>query len=224
MLKLNTEKRDSAQKSNKAIRKEGYMPLISYGPKSEPTLLQVKVHDFKNVWKEAGETSVVNIAIDGTDIETLIHEVAVHPVTGEPIHADFYVLEKGKTVEVAVPLEFEGESPAVKNLDATLVKVLYELEIEALPKDIPHEIMVDVSSLVELDDTITVADLTIPNGATVLTDKDETVASLSVQEEEPEEPEEAVDLESAVEVEQKGKGDQEGEETDDSSADKKEGE
>ncbi|HET8574784.1 MAG TPA: 50S ribosomal protein L25 [Candidatus Paceibacterota bacterium] len=212
MLKLKTEKRDVNGKSTKTLREEGYIPLVSYGPKSEPVSLQAKVVDFKNVWKEAGETAVVTLSVDGKDIDTLINEVAVHPVTGEPIHADFYVMEKGKPVEVAVPLVFEGESTAVKDLGGTLVKVLYEIEIEALPKDIPQEIVVDISSLKALDDNILVKDLKIPSGVTLLTDEEESVAAISVQEEEPEE-EAPVDLETAVEVEQKGKKDEEGTES-----------
>jgi len=118
--------------------------------------------------EKAGESSVI-ILSDGTnEHEALIHEIDIHPVTGVPRHADFYVIEKGKKIQVKVPLEFIGVSPAVKDLGGILVKVLRELEIEAAAKDLPHDLKVDISALKELTSTIHVSDLKIPAGVTVV--------------------------------------------------------
>lgn len=209
-MKLQTQTREAGRVSVKKLREDGFMPMVSYGPKEDATSLAVKVRDFKHVWKEAGETTVVTLVTGDEETDALIHEVSVHPVTGEPIHVDFYVMEKGKKVEVTVPLAYQGEAPAVTDLDGTLVKVLHEIDVEALPKDLPNEIVVDISALKELEDTITVGDIKVSEGVTIQTPADETIVSITVQEEEPEEPEEEVDFAEAVEVEQKGK-DEEGE-------------
>lgn len=207
-MKLDTKPRELSRKNLKDLRKGGGMPIVCYGPKKESEPLQVSVGDFTRVWKEGGETSVISIQTKDGDVDALIHEVEFHPTSGEPVHADLYIMEKGKPVEVAVPLEFEGVAPAVKDHDGILVKVLHEVEIEALAKDLPNEIVVDITSLETLEDVILVKDLKVPAGVTVLTEAEEMVALVSVQKEEEEESSEEIDLETAVEVEQKGKKDE----------------
>ena len=140
MLKLITEKRESGKTVSDAK-----VAAVFYGPKAESTPIWVNEIELLKVWKEAGESSVVVLTLDGVNHETLIHDIDREPVRGKIRHVDFYVLEKGKKVEVAVPLEFVGVSEAIKNLGGTLVKVLHEIEIEAMPKDLPHNIEVDLS-------------------------------------------------------------------------------
>ena len=123
-----------------------------------------------------------------------------------PRHADFYAIEKGAKVEVAVPLSFIGESPAVK-AGANLVKVMHELEIEAEAADLPHEIEVDISTLENIGDQIHVSDIKLPKGVVAQVEGDEVVALTQEVEVEPEEPTGGPDMDS-IEVEQKGKGDE----------------
>ena len=206
---LSAEKRDVKVSLDK-IRAEGKMPAVFYGPKESSTSVSVSIVDFKKVWKKAGESAVVILNDGKEDHETLIHEVDIHPLSGEPRHADFYVLEKGKKVEVAVPLVFVGVSSAVKDKAGILVKVLREIEIEALPKDLPQSIEVDISKLVELTDTIHAKDLAIPAGVEIKVGADDIIASISVAKEEVEAPT-TIDM-SAIEVsEAKGKEVKEGE-------------
>ena len=134
----------------------------------------------------------------------MIHDVAFHPVTGEPIHADFYVVEKDVVIEVAVPLEFAGVSPAVKELDGALIKVLHELKIEALPQNLPTKITVELATLTTLESQILVRDLILPPKIKVLNEPEEVVAAVTVVKEEPVEETAPVDL-SAIEVEKRGK-------------------
>ncbi|MDE1941130.1 MAG: 50S ribosomal protein L25, partial [Patescibacteria group bacterium] len=135
MLSLTVEKRDAKAKPE-AVRKTGKIPAVFYGPKEASKSVVISAPEFKKVWKQAGESSVI-ILKDGSDEhEALIHEVDVHPLSGEPRHADFYVIEKGKKVTVAVPLEFIGVSPAVKDKGAILVKVRRDIEVEAAPRDL----------------------------------------------------------------------------------------
>ena len=155
---------------------------------------------------------MVVVLKDGTEEhETLIYDVDVHPITGEPRHADFYVMEKGKKVQVAVPVVFEGVAPAIKDKAGILVKVMHELNVEALPKDLPHSVSVDISSLVELTSQILVKDIKLPAGVSLISGVEEVVAAVTQAKEEPEEPAAPIDL-SAIEVEKKGKEAKEGEE------------
>lgn len=182
------------------------MAAVYYGRKEKATPIVVSKSAFKKVFKIAGESSVVVLEGDGKKIEALIHEVDFDPIKGEPRHADFYVLEKGRKVQVEVPLHFEGESPAVKNFGGILVKVMHEIEVEAEAKDLPHSVIVDISALTDLDSQITVGDLKMPVGVIATEDPTEVVAAVSVAKEEKEVA--PVDL-SAIEVEKKGKKEEE---------------
>ena len=208
MLTLNVEKRDMKIKPE-SLKESGKMPAVFYGPKEKSTSVIVSLTDFIKVFKKAGESSVIILKEGRNEHEALIHDIDVHPVTGAPRHADFYVIEKGKKIKVNIPLIFEGISPAVKDKGAILVKVARNLEIEAAPKDLPHELKVDISSLIDFSSTITAKDIVLPPGVTLIAGKDEIVASVSEAKEEVEEVK-PVDM-SAIEVEKKGKETKEGE-------------
>lgn len=209
MLTLTVEKRDLKAKPE-ALRKAGKIPAVFYGPKQASTPVVVPMADFKKVWKQAGESSVIALRTDGHEHEALIHDIDVHPVSGEPRHADFYVIEKGKKVKVSIPLVFTGVSPAVKEKGGILIKVRREIEVEAAPRDLPRDIKADISSLAELSDVILAKDLSIPAGVTLKIGPDEVLASVSEAKEEVEEAPAAIDM-SAIEVEAKGKEVKEGE-------------
>lgn len=208
MLTLNIQKRDPAAAAEKA-RAAGLLPAVFYGPKEASTPISVAHKDFKSIWAQAGESSVVILKDGATEHEALIHEVDIHPLTGEPRHADFYVVEKGKKVRVHVPLVFTGVSPAVKDLAGILVKVMREIEVEAAPRDLPRELTVDISALVALDSVIHAKDIKVSPAVSIITDPDEVVASITVAREEPVEAPTAIDM-SAIEVETKGKKPEEG--------------
>lgn len=211
MLSLSLEKRD-IKKDVEKIRLGGDMPAVFYGPKEPSTAVSIPLVDFKKVWKKAGESSVIILKeSSGTEHEALIQEVDVHPLTGEPRHADFYIIEKGKKVEVSVPLIFNGVSSAVKDKGGILVKVHRDIKIEAAPRDLPHELIVDVSKLVELSDVIHAKDLVLPKGVELKVNAEEVIASIAEAKEETEEVPTAIDM-SAIEVEAKGKEPKEGEE------------
>jgi len=210
MLTLNVEKRSIVGKLDE-VRAGGLMPAVFYGPKEASTSVSVPLVEFKKVWKKAGESSVIILKEGNTEHEALIHEVDVHPLSGEPRHADFYVIEKGKKVTVHVPLIYVGVSPAVKDKGGILVKVQREIEIEAAPRDLPHELTIDISKLVEFSDVVHAKDIVLPAGVTLKIGADEVVTSISEPKEEKEEAPAAIDM-SAIEVEAKGKEVKEGEE------------
>lgn len=210
MLSLDIKKRDM-KISPDNIRKTGQTPAVFYGPKESTTPIVVDTIQFKKTWKKAGSSSVIILKDEsGNEHESLIHDVDIHPLTDEPRHADFYVIEKGKKVKVAVPLVFEGVSPAVKDLAGILVKVRRDLDIEAAPRDLPQNIIVDISKLALLTDVILAKDLPVPAGVEIKISPEEVIASIAVAKEEVEEAPTPIDV-SAIEVEAKGKEAKEGE-------------
>lgn len=203
MLKLKVLKRDGTEKPEE-IRESGYIPAVFYGPKEGAQSIKILYADFEKAFKSAGESTVVVLELDGEEHETLIHDISYHPVKGNISHVDFYVIEKGKKVQVNVELEFVGVAPAEKVMGGTLVKVMHEIEIEAMPKDLPHSIEVDISVLADFEAQIHASGIKLPNGVVLLSDPEEVVALVQEVVEEAETPVEAVDI-ASIEVEKKGK-------------------
>jgi large subunit ribosomal protein L25 len=202
VLSLKAEKRTKIGKIE-SLRKEGIFPAVFYGKKEESTPIQVKHADFLKVYKNAGESTVITIDLGDKKVDALINDVAIDPVSGQPVHADFYVFEKGQKVEISVPLEFIGTSAAVKELGGILVKSLHEIKIEAEPTNLPQHIEVDIESLKQFGDVITAGQIKLPAGVTLIENPEEIVASVAEAKEEVVE-EAPVDL-NAIEVEKKGK-------------------
>ncbi len=203
MLTLKTEPRDTKTDTT-ALRKGGHIPAVFYGKKEASTPISLRQTDFMKVWKEAGESTVVTLETNDGAKESLIHDVELDVVTGNPLHADFYVFEKGHQVEVDLPIEFIGTSPAVKDLGGSIVKVLHTVKIEAMPKDLPHNLEIDISTLVNFGDQILAQAIPLPNGVTLKENPEEVVATVAAPREEKEEEAAPIDL-SSIEVEKKGK-------------------
>ena len=197
MLAIEVEAR-KAKESPEALRKRGAMPAVFYGPKEGATAVSIDAHKFEKVWREAGETTVVVLKGIGEEKEVLIHDVQFHPVTSSLLHADFYVLEKGKKIKIKVPLVFTGSAPAEK-AGHILVKTLHEIEIEVAPAELPHNLPVDVSQLTNVGDHITASQIVLPPSAKLITGAKDIVASISeFKEEKVVVPETAVPAEGAV--------------------------
>ncbi|MEK9182774.1 MAG: 50S ribosomal protein L25 [Patescibacteria group bacterium] len=208
MFSIKAQKRDLNIKSS-MLRKRGGIPAVFYGMGKVTTPISIDTIPFKKVWREAGESSAVKISMPTGEIDVLIHEVQVDPVTDEPIHVDFLAIDMKKKIRVKIPLEFDGIAEAVKSGIGNLVKVLHEVEVEALPLDLPHNLVVDISKLKTLEDNILVSEIKLPAGVVVITNGADVVASVVAQVEEKEEVVAPVDL-SAIEVEKKGKKEEEG--------------
>lgn len=192
-----------------ALRAAGRIPAVFYGKKEASTPISVLATDFVKAYKTAGESTVVILQGDGMEVESLIHEMDLHPVTGKPRHVDFYVFEKGKKIKVGVPIDFVGSAPAIKELGGSLIKVLYDIEIEAFPKDLPHKISVDISSLVDFKSVIKASDIKLPEGVALAINADDIIASIAEPKAEVEEVAAPIDL-TAIEVAKKGKEAKEG--------------
>lgn len=207
MLTLIVEKRSEASARPAALRRSGFIPAVVYGAHHEATPISVREMEFSKVLREAGEATVVNLEGLGATLPTLIHEVDLDPLTSRPRHIDFYAVTKGEKIDVEIPLEFVGESPAVKS-GANLVKVLHELEVEADPMNLPHSLQIDISVLAAVDDRICAKDIVLPAGVRLLTDAEEVI--VLVQEVEKESTETGPADISSIEVQKKGKEEAEG--------------
>lgn len=206
-INIKAEKREKLGKLD-GLRKAGFLPAVFYGHKKEATPIQIKKNEFLKAWKNAGESTVIKLNTPDGDIEALIHEVDFDPVSGEPRHADFYVFEKGHKVEISVPLEFIGVSPAVKDLGGVLMKIMHELKVKAEPSNLPHQIEVDISPITELEGQILAKDLNLPKGVELMENPEEVVVTVATPKAEKKEEEAPVDL-SQIEVEKKGKQEEE---------------
>jgi large subunit ribosomal protein L25 len=200
-MDLAVKTRDVLGKKVKALRREGFIPAELYGHGFENIHLALPAKEFNKVLKEAGSTSVVTLLLGKEKKLAMIHEVARHSVSSEIIHIDLHQVRMDELVKAHVPLEFIGEAPAVKTAGAVINRSMSEIEVEAFPQDLPHNITVDLSALDALDKTIYVKDLTRPKGVTFLIEDETAVATAT--EPAPEEvvaPVETVDV-SAVKVE-----------------------
>lgn len=209
MIILKANNRDPKNKSESVsnMRLNGLIPAVVYGPKFVNTSISLNYQDFVRIYNKHGETTLIQLDIDGKTVNTLIHEMDLNPVSNKVQHIDFYAPEAGKKVSANVPLNFINESPAVK-AGANLVKVLLEVEVEALPENLPRSIDVDLSSIITIEDGITISQLKFPPGVTCELEGEAVVASaVEVKEEVEVAP---VDL-TKIEVEKKGKKEEEDE-------------
>jgi len=167
------------------LRKQGLIPAVFYGHKEKATSVAVDLGAFEKVFRAAGETTIITLkGVDG-DKESLVRDVQRDPVTNRPLHADFYVLEKGKKITISIPLEFVGASPAEK-AGYIVVKALHELEIEVAPAELPQHLEVDISKMANVGDHMTAADVKLPPSGVLKTDAEEIVVSVTTFEEEKE--------------------------------------
>lgn len=198
----------SVQKRTKnaaALRQEGSIPAVVYGPKQEPISIELNKLTFDKLFAVAGESTIITLEGLDEEVEVLIQDVAFNAERGGVAHVDFYAIERGKELTTNVALAFEGEAPVEKD-GAMVIKAIQEVVVTCRPSVLPSEIVVDVTKLDTTDATITVADLEVPEGVTIDTDATTAVATVQAQrEEEPEDTEAAeVDMD-AIEVEPKGK-------------------
>ncbi|HRH55863.1 MAG TPA: 50S ribosomal protein L25 [Candidatus Paceibacterota bacterium] len=204
---LTVSPRDVVGKSVAKLASDGIIPAIIYGPKQAPVSVSIPLLPLEAILRHGGESSLIELSGLEKPIKALIHDLDRDPVTHAPRHVDFYAIEKGAKVTVSVALAFVGESMAMKQ-GANLVKILHEIEIETDPSNIPTEIEVDISSLASVDDQIHVSDVKAPEGVTILTPGEEVLALAQAVAEEVEEETATPDMD-AIEVEKKGKTEEE---------------
>lgn len=167
---LNATTRDLLGRKVKNLRQQGLLPATVYGKTVKSVSITVKQDEFENVYKEAGETGLVELTVDNNQRPVLVHSVQVHPITQTPLHVEFHQVDLKEKVHANVPVVLVGEAKAVADKIGVLLKLLDEVEVEALPTELPEKIEVDVSSLAEVNQEFKVSDLNIPTGVTLVSD------------------------------------------------------
>jgi len=188
---LTSEPRTVLGKKVKKLRKEGLVPANVYGKGLPSQALQIKLSDFLEVYKEVGETGVIDLKFDGKSKPVLIKNLQVAYPQHTPLHVDFFQVNMKEKVKAVVPVVLNGEPKAVTDKLGLLLQTLSDVEVEALPDHLPENIEVSVEGLEELNAQITVGDLKAPEDVTILTAPDQTVAKIGelvIEEPEPEEP------------------------------------
>lgn len=176
--KLKVEKRKILGKKVSKLRKEGILPANIYGKGVKSISVQVPYKDFEKIYKEAGETGVVDVEIEGTIHPSLIHNVQQDYYKHTLLHADFFQVNLKEKVKAMVKIVTIGEPKAVSDKLGLLMQTLNEVEVEALPTDLPDKIEVNVEPLATLDAQITVGEIKAPAEVAVLTDPSQVVAKI----------------------------------------------
>ena len=179
MVLLKAKIRDKVSRKTHSIRKQGFIPAVLYGAEIKNLSIEVNQKEFEDVYKEAGGSSLISLEAEGKKFSVLIHQIARDPITGEFLHVDFYHPSSKKKVEAEIPLIFEGEAPAVKELGGTLEKALQTVEVKGLAQDLPREIKVNVENLKTFEDRILIKDLEIPERVDILKNPDEIVVHVT---------------------------------------------
>jgi len=183
-FKIKVEKREKKEKLSK-----DFIPAILYGNDVENQSLKMRKTEFEKIFAGAGESNLIELNLDGTMIKVLVKDIQRNVLNHSLTHADFYQVNMKEKVVAEIPLNFIGESKAVKELGAMLNKDLDNLEVECLPGDLVDHIDVDISVLIAFDDAIRIGDLKLPSGVVATGEAEEMVASVKepmiIEEEEP---------------------------------------
>lgn len=159
--KLKAEKREILGRKVNTLRREGILPANIYGRHVKSEAVSVSLKEFEKVFGEAGETGLIELQVDSEAKPVLVHNIQKDPVTDFPIHVDFLQVNLKEKVTATVPIEFTGESPVSKSGEGVVIEQMSEVEVEALPSDLPEKIVVDISDFEKVDDSIKVSDLKI---------------------------------------------------------------
>jgi large subunit ribosomal protein L25 len=173
---LNASKRDVVGKQVKALRREGKLPAVIYGRHTEPININLDAHSAALALGKLTSSSLVTIKVDGTEYPALVREKQRDFIKNTLLHVDFLAVSMTETLRTSVSVHFIGVSGAVKDFNAVLVHNLEQLEVEALPNDLPERIDVDISSLAKPGDGIRVREVKVPDNVRILNDPDTMVA------------------------------------------------
>jgi len=169
--------RDITGKKVAHMRRDGRLPAVIFGRGLDSENVSVDAHEFEQLRRHVGANTLIDLSVDGAAAApVLVHGVQTSVVTRRPLHVDLFVVRMTEELTVDVPLVSEGTSGAVENSGGTLMHVLENVRVRALPDHLPQSIHYSVDSLATFDDAVHVRDLVIPADATLLNDLDEVVA------------------------------------------------
>jgi large subunit ribosomal protein L25 len=179
-VELQAESRTLHGKKVKRLRSGGWVPAVLFGANIPSRSIKVEELSLFRTLAQAGSTSLVNLYIDEEPQPHLVlaREIQRDVLTGRLQHVDFFQVQLDHKIKISPHLHIIGESPLVETGDAVLVHILTQVEVECLPGDLIDSIPVDVSGLKRMDDSVTIADLPVPDGVTILADPDDVVVSV----------------------------------------------
>ena len=178
-MQLTVKLREKFGKANRILRKTGIIPAELYGHGVANLHLAVNAKEFRSVFKTAGENTIVELVLDQEKRNALIHEVKRDYLSGEVEHVDFFAVRMDEKIKVHVPIEFVGEALAVKEKGGILNKTMSAIEVEALPANLPQRFTVDLTGLIDINQSIYVRDLTIPKNVTVQVASETVIVSIT---------------------------------------------
>jgi large subunit ribosomal protein L25 len=199
---LTAEVRKTIGKQVKALRRQGLLPAVMYGAGVEPIPLELDEKTASRILTNVSGSTLIDLKVGKDTHKVLVREFQRDVIYRNILHVDFLVVAMDVLIRAVVPVTLVGESLAVSELGGVLVSGLNEIEVEALPADLPEQLTADISSLVTMNDVVTVGDIVLDSGVTLVTDPSETIANVIAQavEEEPEVVE-LEELEEGVEPE-----------------------
>ena len=204
-MQIKAEIRNKFGKANNVLRAAVYVPAELYGHGVENVHLSVPLKDFAKLFEQAGENTVIEILVGKDRYPAVINEVKKNYRSDETEHVDFYQVRMDEVVKVSVPIELIGESPAVKEMGGVVNRSMEDVEVESLPGNLPVKFVLDIGGLTELNQSLYVKDLEIPEGVKIMIDPDAVILTITPPAKEEEiKPVEPVDL-SAVKVESEEK-------------------
>lgn len=207
-VKLEAQSRDTGV-SAKELRRQKIIPAVFYGQGEASVPVQMDYQSFRRAYMQTGSSQLIDLSIDGKEMKkVLVHDLQLDPLSGQIGHVDFLMVNLKEAITASVPVELVGEAPAVKDHGGILNTVKSELSVKCLPLDLPHDIKVDISGLVELNASIHVSDITPPEGVEFMDGEEDVIVIVNpprVEEEpEPVEGEEGVEGEAKAEGEEGG--------------------
>lgn len=180
-IELKSQLREVIGKQVKELRRQGLLPAVVYGAGIEPTPIQLDSLDAEKILAGVGSSTLIDLYVGDELHKVLVRDLQRDVIQRTPIHIDFLKVAMDVKITTVVPVELVGQSPAVQELGGVLVTGLSEIEVEALPSDLPDRVTVDLEMLETFDDSITVGDLYLGDGVTVLTAEDEFIANVVYQ-------------------------------------------
>ena len=172
---LKVEKRSVLGKKVKQLRKTGVIPANVYGKDMKSVAVQVPFKEFMDVFHQAHETGLVDLTLGSDTLPVLIHNVQYNPRTQNPVHADFFKVNLKEKITAKIPVVSIGEAKAETDKVGLLEQPIAEIEVEALPTDLPEKFEVSVESLSVVDDQILVSDIKVDPAVTVISEASQVV-------------------------------------------------
>lgn len=177
MSTMQSNVRETDKPTLRRLRKDGWIPSVVYGYKTESTPIAVKERDLIDTLRETGRNGVIKLNVEGTDVNVVLNDYQSDVLKGDITHADFLAINMTEELEVEVTVNLVGESPGEKE-GGVLQQPLWEVSVRVKPSDIPESLDVDISEL-QIGDTLLVSDIRDKVNYEILNEDDDALVIVS---------------------------------------------